>query len=206
MYIINVEMTFGTRQSNAVRFFNADAYLVDLSWLVWKFNKTQNVSLFSCCCSRGVPCVSSHRNFVWSIVDALSLFCARSCAREYAYTTCVSIFMHWNINIKKEVILLNCVRGTLYKCNICKEYARFSRHLSLPLSFSSMEFVAVWSGTDFIWFTLHANHVPNTKRTKFQTNVAVREQQSEKKTIWKFVTPLHRLTWEFFRPKFPNEI
>lgn len=181
MYIINVEMTFGTRQSNAVRFFNADAYLVDLSWLVWKFDKTQNVSLFSSLFQGCAVCFKSSKFRMVHCWCSLSLLCARSCACEYAYTTCVSIFMHWNINIKKEVILLNCVRGTLYKCNICKEYARFSRHLSLPLPFSSMEFVAVWSGTDFIWFTLHANHVPNTKRTKFQTNVAVREQQSEKK-------------------------
>lgn len=139
------------------------------------------------------------------LVLSLSFMRLFMCVRVCIHYMCKYIYA-LEYKHKKEVILLNCVRGTLYKCNICKEYARFSRHLSLPLSFSSMEFVAVWSGTDFIWFTLHANHVPNTKRTKFRTNVAVREKQSEKKTIWKFVTPLHRLTWEFFRPKFPNEI
>lgn len=121
MYIINVEMTFGTRQSNAVRFFSDYAYLVDLSWLVWIFNKTQNVSpfflLLVVAVVQGcVPCVSSHRNFVWSIVRPLLLtlcLCAYACACEYAYYTCVCIYALEYKHKKRSYFVKLCARNPI---------------------------------------------------------------------------------------------
>lgn len=102
MDIINREMTFGTRQSNAVHSFNAYAYLVDLSWLVWKFNKTQNVPSSFSLLPRAVVqgCVCVCRVFQVIEISYGPVFAFFFCLLVY-YVWYAYLFMHWNIEKKK---------------------------------------------------------------------------------------------------------